>query len=62
MIRFFRRAIAGIAVIAAAVISNMAHAKFVFPYNHPDLEWYSIETEHFVVHYPQSKNREGKRA
>ncbi len=23
---------------------------------HPDLQWYSIETEHFVVHYPQSRN------
>ena len=59
MIRFFRRAIAGIAVMATAALSNVAHAKFVFPYNHPDLDWYSIETEHFVVHYPQSKNREG---
>ncbi|MBL8614227.1 MAG: PD40 domain-containing protein [Deltaproteobacteria bacterium] len=23
--------------------------------NHPDLEWYSIDTPHFVVHYPKSK-------
>lgn len=43
----------------AALWSPSAEAKFVFPYNHPDLEWYSIETEHFVVHYPQSKKKEG---
>ncbi len=32
-----------------------AEAKFAQLYNHPDLKWYSIETEHFVVHYPVSK-------
>ncbi len=35
-----------------------ALAKNVFAQNHPDLDWYSIETEHFVVHYPQSRNAE----
>lgn len=44
---------------AAAVWPGEAQAKFVFPYNHPDLDWYSIETEHFVVHYPKSKKQEG---
>lgn len=43
----------------ALLWSGPAEAKFVFPYNHPDLEWYSIETEHFVIHYPQSKKQEG---
>lgn len=42
-----------------ALWSPEAEAKFVFPYNHPDLEWYSIETEHFVVHYPESRKKEG---
>ena len=44
---------------AAALWSGPAEAKFVFPYNHPDLDWYSIETEHFVVHYPESRKKEG---
>ncbi len=30
--------------------------KFVFQSNHPDLDWYTIETEHFMVHYPVSKD------
>ncbi|MFN7142467.1 MAG: hypothetical protein ACK4YP_01725 [Myxococcota bacterium] len=42
-----------------ALWSPAAEAKFVFPYNHPDLEWYSIETEHFVVHYPESRKKDG---
>jgi len=52
-------------VLAAALLGGVllapgtAEAKFVFPYNHPDLEWYSIETEHFVVHYPKSREEEG---
>ncbi len=46
-------------VATTAVWSAPAEAKFVFPYNHPDLDWYSIETEHFVVHYPKSKKKEG---
>ncbi len=44
---------------AAALAVPQAEAKFVSAYNHPDLDWYSIETEHFVVHYPQSKTKEG---
>lgn len=39
----------------AGLWSPVAEAKFVFPQNHPDLEWQSIETEHFFVHYPTSK-------
>lgn len=39
--------------------SAPAEAKWVFPYNHPDLKWYSIESEHFVVHYPKSRKKEG---
>ncbi|MCB9761924.1 MAG: PD40 domain-containing protein [Alphaproteobacteria bacterium] len=47
--------VAGTALAAGLTWSPKADAKFVFPYNHPDLDWYSIETEHFYVHYPVSK-------
>jgi hypothetical protein len=40
---------------ALLVAPGVAHAKNVFPYNHPDLDWYTIETDHFFVHYPVSK-------
>lgn len=53
-----RLALGVIALAATTLYTPAAEAKFVFPYNHPDLEWYSIETEHFVIHYPQSKNKE----
>jgi hypothetical protein len=42
-------------VTMVTMVSGTAQAKFVSLYNHPDLEWYSIETDHFVVHYPVSK-------
>ena len=32
-----------------------ANPSWVFPQNHTDLEWSTIETEHFLVHYPVSK-------
>lgn len=49
------------AVVAGGLsLPQQAEAKFVFPYNHPDLEWYSITTEHFVVHYPVSKKEDSK--
>jgi hypothetical protein len=42
--------------VAALAVSAPAHAsKFVFPYHHPDLEWFTIEGEHFYVHYPVSR-------
>lgn len=34
-------------------------AKWVTPYNFTDLDWYTIETEHFAFHYPQSEVQEG---
>ncbi len=45
-------------VVTAALAASAESAyagKFSFPYHHPDLEWYTIETEHFMVHYPISK-------
>ena len=32
-----------------------ANPAWVFPQNHTDLDWSTIETEHFLVHYPVSK-------
>ena len=49
------RSLLGAAALLAVTTAGTADAKFVFPYNHPDLDWYSIETEHFVVHFPVSK-------
>lgn len=53
-------------VLSALVLASIAashapeaQAKFVFMHNHPDLRWYSIESEHFVVHYPRSRKEEG---
>ncbi len=40
---------------AAMTWSTPAEAKFASNYNDPDLDWYTIETEHFAVHYPVSK-------
>lgn len=39
----------------ALVRAPTAEAKFAQTYNYPDLKWRSIETEHFVVHYPVSR-------
>jgi hypothetical protein len=39
--------------------SEAEASKWVFNYNHPDLEWYTLETEHFQFHYPVSKEKEG---
>ena len=47
--------VALLVVGVAAIASPPAEAKFAFDYNHPDLNWYTIETEHFFVHYPVSK-------
>ena len=45
----------GACLMVASLLPGTASAKWVFPYNHPDLQWYSIETEHFVTHYAVSK-------
>jgi len=61
MKRFFQtlRQFAFAAVVSVATLAlafeGVAEAKFSYPTNHPDLQWMSIETEHFVVHYPVSK-------
>ncbi len=55
LLRVAAGALLGVGTLAGLTWSSDAQAKFVFPYNHPDLDWYSIETEHFVVHYPVSK-------
>ncbi len=43
-------------LLAGLSISSTARAeKFAYPYHVPDLDWYTIETEHFEIHYPVSK-------
>ena len=43
-----------------SMLGNEAQAaKWVTPYNFTDLDWYTIETEHFAFHYPKSKKQEG---
>lgn len=49
-----RTLLASLAVLSLDA-AQPAEAKFAQLYNYPDLKWYSIETEHFVVHYPVSK-------
>lgn len=49
----------GASAAAATLAPATAHAGFVFDYNFPDLDWYTIETEHFYLHYPVSRQEEG---
>ncbi|NOY27361.1 MAG: hypothetical protein GXP62_15950 [Oligoflexia bacterium] len=62
--RFMRRSklfarLAHSAIAACALLAfgapQPAQAKVAQTYNYPDLQWRSIQTEHFVVHYPVSK-------
>ena len=55
MLRRLITFIAAIFVVVSALAPSVAEAKFVTPYNHPDLDWYTIETEHYSVHYPVSR-------
>ena len=49
-------ALLGILSLGVGLLPSEAHAiKFSYLSNHPDLKWQSIETEHFVVHYPVSR-------
>lgn len=48
-------------LLAAALLPEVAEAKNVFDANHPDLKWYSIETDHFVVHFPKSRKKDGNK-
>jgi Tol biopolymer transport system component len=46
--------------LALGFTSTEAHAeRWVFSSNHTDLEWKTLETEHFAFHYPVSKKKEG---
>ena len=56
MSRISRIAVAALTLgLGSMALAPQAEAKFVSPYNHPDLDWYTIDTEHFAVHYPVSK-------
>ena len=47
MARSITTAIVASLVGAALLAPSTASAKWVFPYNHPDLKWYTIETDNF---------------
>ena len=51
----FKASLAPVVALSLLGLPSIAEAKFIFPYNHPDLDWYTITTEHFYVHYPVSK-------
>jgi Tol biopolymer transport system component len=38
------------------ILSNLVFGQFL-EYNHPELEWRTIETEHFYVHFHQNESR-----
>ena len=47
---------AAVLVASLSTWSTTADAKLFWSnYNHPDLDWFTIETEHFRVHYAVSK-------
>jgi hypothetical protein len=39
--------------------SEAEASRWVYPNNHTDLNWKTLETEHFAFHYPESKVKEG---
>ena len=45
---------------SAALPVEAEAAQFMSLYHRPDLKWYTIETEHFLVHYPVSKKGKEK--
>ena len=55
MMRHLASILFGACLVFTTLWSGRSEAKFVFPYNHPDLEWYTIETDHYFVHYPISR-------
>ena len=52
MKRLFTTLIIGLGL---GLTSEAEASRWVYPYNHTDLEWMTIETEHFAFHYPVSK-------
>lgn len=55
--RVFGGALLGAAFVGSSlVVPETAEARqFLSLYHRPDLKWYTIETEHFMVHYPVSR-------
>ena len=57
-----RSILASCAIVGLALAGTMAPApaqaeQFLSLYHRPDLRWYTIETEHFFVHYPESRKK-----
>ena len=47
------------ACLVGSVLSTYAIAGGGYETNHPDVQWNTLETEHFAFHWPQSKRSEG---
>ncbi len=48
-------------MVAAALLAMMlsspgADARAGYWHNYPDVQWHTLETEHFVIHWPESKH------
>ena len=45
------------ALILTGIFISASLAQDAFNHNHPELDWYSFETEHFIVHFHQGTYR-----
>ena len=41
--------------LGGGAVSGVAHARGGYGTNHPDVQWHTLETEHFRFHWPESK-------
>ena len=41
--------------LGGGAVSGAAHARGGYGTNHPDVQWHTLETEHFRFHWPESK-------
>ena len=55
----FRGSLVGASITALALCSSELWAQLA-PVNHPELDWRTIETEHFYVHYHHGTERSGR--
>ena len=44
-----------VALLAILTLLGVASAGGGYDYNHPDVAWNTLETDHFYIHWPQSK-------
>ena len=43
-----------ISSLLSLLLSTNAYASGGYEYNYADVEWFTLETEHFLFHYPKS--------